>query len=122
MPTVGEILDDAGNLIDGINTAFAVREPIQDQLGAAQRDIQMYINSLRRTVVEVHARYVTEYRDGEHPDQEGQKEQHQYRNVRMVMLVMEVEEASASRSLNQSLRLRGLKLGPRAVSFPWVQV
>lgn len=122
MSTEGEILESTGNLIEGINRAFTARQPVQDQLDAAQRDIQKWVNSLGHQIVEVHARIVTNYRDGQHPDDEDLVEPHQYSNIKMVMLVMEVEEASPSRSLTPCLRLRGIYLGPRAGLFPWVQV
>lgn len=122
MPTEGEILESTGNLIEGINGAFTARQPVQDQLSAAQREIQKWINSLGHQIVEVHARTVMNYRNGEHPDQEGHDEPYQYNNVKMIMLVMEVEEAPPSRSMAPCLRLRGVYLGPRAGLFPWVQV
>lgn len=122
MPTEGEILEDTGNLIDGINHAFTARQPVQDQLDAAQRDIQKWINSLGHQIVEVHARTITNYRHGQHPDQEGHDEPHRFMNVKMVMLVMEVVEAPPSQSMAPCLRLRGIQLGPRAGLFPWVQV
>jgi hypothetical protein len=120
MPTESEILEETGNLIGDINAAFTAREPAQEQLGAAQRQIQMWVNSLQMSVVEVHARMVTEYQYGERPDQEHQQPS-EWLGASLVMLVMEVDELQSSMSLPPQLRLRGLKLGPRG-SFKWVDV